>query len=328
MTDTIRVLEPGETRRNCSSPAAWTAVRSARYIINILLACIAVALEVYYSICGGSCSYLKGDLIGIPLQYIGIAYMAFIILLSLFKADTLLLILISAGLGVEFYLVGFQIWYRTYCPYCLAFGAVVFVLFILNFSPLRKWFSIVSMFLALILFSLFFKGSVTPSYAGEIAMPTFGEGKVSVRLYIDYFCPPCRAMEPDVEPLLAELVKSKKINLTFVDTPLYQYSSLYARYYLYATNERKEFEHALATRGVLMEGAKQNVKEPAGIEAMLAEKGIRTKPFDTKPVFDLFGKFLKDDGINSTPTCVIERDGKKEKAGGKVDIMNALKALR
>jgi hypothetical protein len=45
-------------------------------------------------------------------------------------------------------------------------------------------------------------------------------------------------------------------------------------------------------------------------------------------MFDILGKFLKDDGINSTPTCVIERDGKTEKATGKADIMNALKALR
>lgn len=211
---------------------------------------------------------------------------------------------------------------------CLAFGTVVFALFTLNFIPVRKRLSIASMFLAFILFSLFFQGSVTPSYAGETLIPAFGGGKVSVRLYTDYFCPPCRAMEPDVEPLLAELVKSKKISLTFVDTPLYQYSSLYARYYLYATNDKREFEHALVTRKTLMEAAKQNVKEPAEIEARLAGRGIRTKPFDTKPVFDIFSKLLRDDRIDSTPTCVIERDGKKEKVTGKADIMNALKALR
>jgi thiol-disulfide isomerase/thioredoxin len=328
MTDTLRVLEPGESRRNDSFRAVWTAVKSGRYVINILLACIAVALEVYYSICGGSCSYLKGDLIGIPLQYVGIAYMACIVLFSLLKTDRLLMVLLSAGVGIELYLVGFQIWYHTYCPYCLAFGAVIFVLFLLNFSRVRKWLSIVSMVLALILFSLFFEGSVTPSYAEEGVIPTFGQGKINVRLYTDYFCPPCRAMEPDVELLLADLVKSKKINLTFVDTPLYQYSSLYARYYLYAMNERREFERALAARAALIESAKQNIGEPARIEAYLADKGIRIKPFNTKPVLDVFNKSLKEDGITSTPTCVIENNGKKEKVTGKVDIINTLEALK
>ena len=31
--------------------------------------------------------------------------------------------------------------------------------------------------------------------------PSYGSGPVEVRLYTDYFCPPCRAMEPAVEPL-------------------------------------------------------------------------------------------------------------------------------
>jgi thiol-disulfide isomerase/thioredoxin len=322
------VTQPGKERNRMQSTAYWNVIRQQRHVVNIVLACVAVALEVYYSICGGSCSYLRGDLIGIPLQYIGIAYMALIIFLSIIKADRLLVMLISAGVGIEFYLIGFQIWYHTYCPYCLAFGGIIFVLLILNFSLAKKWLSIVFMVLALLLFSLFFEGSVTPSYAEDFAIPTFGQGKVSVRIYTDYFCPPCRAMEPDVEPILAELIKQKKINVTFIDTPYYQHSSLYAKYYLYTMNEKREFEHALKTRGTLIESAKQNIAEPARIEAILSEKGIRFKSFDTKPVFDVYAKSLKDDGINATPTCVIEQDGKKEKVTGKGDIINALKALR
>ena len=77
-----------------------------------------------------------------------------------------------------------------------------------------------------------------------------------------------------------------------------------------------------------MEGAKQNINEPGRIEALLADKGIRVKPFEAKPVFDIFTRFMREDGITSTPTCVIESDGKKEKAIGKADIISALKALR
>ena len=37
---------------------------------------------------------------------------------------------------------------------------------------------------------------------GEEVLPTFGQGEIQVILYTDYFCPPCRSMEPDVEPFL------------------------------------------------------------------------------------------------------------------------------
>ncbi|MDD5007363.1 MAG: hypothetical protein PHU49_01000 [Syntrophorhabdaceae bacterium] len=142
--------------------------RSKRHIFNIVLACAAVALEIYYSICAGACSYLSGSILGINLEYVGIAYMAAIIFLSILKKDTLLLVLLSAGVGIEFYLIGFQVWYNTYCPYCLAFAAIIFILFLLNAQRDRKMLSVVAMGLALILFSIFFKGSVAPSYAFKV----------------------------------------------------------------------------------------------------------------------------------------------------------------
>ena len=136
-----------------------------------MLACFAVALETYYSYCGGSCSYLKGNLIGIPLQYIGIGYMACIVIMSLLRANTLLLMPLSAGVD-EICLVGFQMWHHTYCPYCLVFGSCGLHSLFLNLSRAGKWLSLILMALALILFSLFFDGSVTPSYAEETLIPT------------------------------------------------------------------------------------------------------------------------------------------------------------
>lgn len=227
---------------------------------------------------------------GIPLQYIGIAYMA--------------------------------------CISLLAFGTLIFLLFGFNFGWVRKGPSLFSMIPVFILLSIFFEGSVPPSYAGESFVHVFGRGKINVRFYTDYFCPPCRAMEPDVAPIIRELVEQDKINITFIDTPFYQHSSLYARYYLYAMGSRREIEHALATRAVLIETAKQNIGDPARIEALLTDKGIIVKPFDTKPVFDLYSRALKEDGINSTPTCVIENNGKKEKIVGGANIVGALKNLR
>lgn len=162
----VTMQQNGVQERN--TPNRFTGwARSKRHIINIVFACAAVALEIYYSICAGACSYLRGSILGVNLEYVGIAYMTAIILLSIVKKDDLLLVLLSAGVGIEFYLIGFQIWYNTYCPYCLAFAAIIFILFFLNAQRDRKMLSIAVMGLALILFSIFFRGSVAPSYALE-----------------------------------------------------------------------------------------------------------------------------------------------------------------
>jgi hypothetical protein len=154
------------------SGTGWILRR--RHLISIILACLAIVLEVYYAICAGSCSYLSGTLLGIDLQYVGMAYMCCIILFAILRRDTLLILLISAGVGIELYLIGFQVWYNTYCPYCLAFAAIVFVLFALNFRRDRKALCVMTMAVALILFALFFKGSLAPSYSYTLQVPSIG----------------------------------------------------------------------------------------------------------------------------------------------------------
>lgn len=74
--------------------------------------------------------------------------MVSLVILSITKKDTLLFILISAGVGIEFYLIGFQVWYNTCCPYCLAFAAVIFILFALNYKRRSTFLSVASMALA------------------------------------------------------------------------------------------------------------------------------------------------------------------------------------
>lgn len=299
-----------------------------KYALNIVLALIAVGIEVYYSICGGACSYLSGSLFGIDLKYIGIAFMALVVLLSILKKDFLLVVALSTGVGIEVYLVGFQIWYDTYCPYCLAFGGVVVIMFLLNIRKTLLKTAAISAISALILFSIFFKGSATPVYAAETLVPSFGTGSVNVRLYTDYFCPPCRAMEPKLEPVITELVNKDIINLTFVDTPIYKNSALYARYFLYIMNEKKDFDLALLARAVLIGAALEKISEASKMEEYLKNKGIKFKAFDTKQTVDVFNNHLKKDKINATPTCVIEKDGKTEKITGGPEIIAALERIK
>lgn len=150
-----------------------------------------------------------------------------------------------------------------------------------------------------------------------------------MRIYTDYFCPPCRGMEPTVEPVLKNLLKKKAIRLTLVDTPFNLSSPLYARYFLYALAKENDAEHALKVRNLLFDvAARKNVTTKEGIEEIFKSKGIPFAAFDPKAVFDRFNNLIKEDNITATPSCVIIKGGKKETFVGGVDIVNALKGLK
>jgi hypothetical protein len=134
------------------------------HIINIILSVIAIGIITFYNICGGTCSYLKGAIFGIDLKYAGILYMIALIALNILKWDFIVLLSISIALGIEIYLIGFQISYRTFCPFCLAFGIIVIGQFILNFEWSKKWYMISCIIIGILFFVFFFKGSVLPTY--------------------------------------------------------------------------------------------------------------------------------------------------------------------
>ena len=158
--------------------------------------------------------------------------------------------------------------------------------------------------------------------------PSYGSGPVEVRLYTDYFCPPCRAMEQAVEPILKDLLKKNAIRLTLVDVPHNQLTPLFARNFLYAIKENNDPEHAFRVRNILMEAsARKDVTTQERIEALFMEKGIAYAVFDAKPAFDRCNALLKEDKINATPTCVVIKNGQKKAFVGGPDIINALKAL-
>ncbi len=157
---------------------------------------------------------------------------------------------------------------------------------------------------------------------------SFGKGKVEVRLYSDYFCSACKAVEPNIEYLLADLVKRNVITITFIDTPLHKESALYDRYFLYILNARKEISHALKARSVLFEAAQQNITDKEKLEARLASKGIRFKAFDARPVFTTLQQYLTADRIRATPTCVVISGDKKDFYQGGPNITRALESLK
>lgn len=159
--------------------------------------------------------------------------------------------------------------------------------------------------------------------------PSYGSGPVEVRLYTDYFCPPCRAMEQAVEPILKDLLKKNAIRLILVDVPHNQLTPLFARNFLYALKENNDLEHAFRVRNILMEAStNKDVTTQERIEALFREQGIPSSVFDAKPTFDRCNALLKEDKINATPTCVVIKNGQKKAFIGGTDIINALKALQ
>lgn len=162
--------------------------------------------------------------------------------------------------------------------------------------------------------------------------PSYGSGPVEVRLYTDYFCPPCRAMEPAAEPILIELLKKNAIRLILVDVPFNQHTPLYARNFLFALKENNDLEHAFRVRNILLEASTQkDVTTQERIEALFREKGVPVSVFfsvfDAKPSFDRYNALVKEDKINATPTCVVIKNGQKKAFVGGPDIINALKGL-
>jgi hypothetical protein len=145
-------------------PSRKSYMRGKRHLINIIIALVAIGVVIFYTVCGTSCSYLKGGLFGIPLQYGGIAFMVALIVLSLLKWDGLILAAISGALGSEFFLMGFQFRHDTFCPYCLIFAGLVALFFIVNFDGKRKGVMAGAMLAGFLLFFFFFKGSVLPTF--------------------------------------------------------------------------------------------------------------------------------------------------------------------
>ena len=162
-----------------------------RLVITIILAVIGIGLMAFYAVCDTSCSYLRGDIFGIDLKYVGVGYMAFIILLALIKQADLLRMLVAAGIGVEVFLVSFQVSENVFCPFCLSFGIMVLLMYLINYERSgmsNKWYQkliyvlgdaripfidhqrlplLAMMLLGYIFVSFSFSGSATPAYAAD-----------------------------------------------------------------------------------------------------------------------------------------------------------------
>ena len=161
---------------------------------------------------------------------------------------------------------------------------------------------------------------------GPGVFPVFGEGPVEVRIYASYFCPPCRSLEPVLEPVLEELVDAGKIRVIFVDLPVGP-AMPYIRHFLYALNNDKSMKNAFHVRHILFDLAKKD-GDADDIREAFEKEGISYEPFDTKEIFMTYNQYLKEDYIRRTPSASIRKDGTSITHMGGGNILSALEDLK
>lgn len=137
---------------------------SPRRLANLGLSVICLADVILYAYCGELCSSIEGDLLGLPLEYLGIAYALALIGLNLARRDVRLLALLSLGVGGELFLVGYQVYHEISCPYCLVFAILIFFQFILNLQRSRIGLTAACVIAGFLFFFILFEGGATPGY--------------------------------------------------------------------------------------------------------------------------------------------------------------------
>lgn len=167
--------------------------------------------------------------------------------------------------------------------------------------------------------------------AEKEAVPSYGQGPREVIIFSDYFCPPCQALEPKLEPILDALYKQGNVKIRFVDTPMHKETPLFAKFYLYAAKATPDYRSAMRARQVLFALAgKENVFwMDERIEEAFRKEKIAYTPFDFRSVQPALNGLIKEHRVDATPTCVILSPGKKaQKFIGPDDIMKGLDTIR
>ena len=138
-------------------------------------------------------------------------------------------------------------------------------------------------------------------------VPFYGEGSYEVIIFTDYFCPPCREFESELDLFLNQLMEKGVAKITFVDAPVNKLTSMYGKYLLYAANASSDFWDIQRARKVLFSIAETNVvSTEESLVSELKAQGIALKPYDLSKVVPVLNEILKSHDIRSTPACVVK----------------------
>jgi thiol-disulfide isomerase/thioredoxin len=192
---------------------------------------------------------------------------------------------------------------------------------------LLRSFSVSAVFFCLLVFI----GSVSPAAGAETeAVPSYNQGPKEVLIFSDYFCPPCQALEPKLEPVLDALYKQGNVKIRFVDTPMHRETPLFAKFYLYAAKATPDYRSAMRARQVLFALAEKGnvIWMDERIEEAFRKEKVAFMPFDFRTAQPELNRLIREHKVDSTPTCVILSPGKKaRKYTGADDILKGLQSL-
>lgn len=299
-----------------------------RRIINLCLSILGLILIMLYYFCGSSCLYLAGTVFGVDLKIWGVIYLCVFALLALFRQDALGYVLLSVGLGGEIFLVGYQVVHRTYCPYCLLLALIIAMLFLINLDKKKVMMAAFSVVLGFVFLLAFFQSIPLKTDTGGQSLPSFGRGEVKVRLYTDYFCGPCREVEPEVEAVLYNLVRKNRINLTFIDMPIHRHTPVYTAYYLSLAQRERGMDQVLRIRKVLFQAAEKKIVGGKTLRDYLDMEGYDINDIDEKANSAEATRYIQEDEVGGTPTLVIVHGKKKIKYFGKLEVLKGLQTLK
>lgn len=332
-------------------------IKKYRNIFTILLAFTGIGIMAYYDYCDTACSYLRGDIFGIDLKWIGITYMSAIIIFVALRQADFVRALLAAGLGVEVFLFTYQLRNDIFCPFCLAFAVTVIAAFIVNYEASPAWLAnqrkMWIYFLGEVNFPMFkikklplvvvaligyfvilftFSGSTTPAYGQDKnnVIPSLGKGQYEVLMFSNYFCPPCRRIDTKAEPLLKELLTTGKVKITFVDVPFHKNTAMYANVYLSAINAGANDNNVLHIRKLLFDAAQdKRIDSQDALIQFMKENKIAGKTYDVNPVFAAWSDLIKKYKVDRTPICfVIYPGGDTTKYVGDENIWKGLIKLQ
>jgi len=190
-------------------------------------------------------------------------------------------------------------------------------------AGLSGWFSMCAgMIVAVVL-------AVSPVFAQSV-IPSFGGGSCEIRVYTDYFCPPCKRTDTKAESLIKDLLSTGKVRITFIDVPFNRATPMYARYYLYAANAVPDANQVLKVRRLLFEAAQdKRILTEDALADYLKKNKIDLKQMDEKPVFSLMNGAIKEAQIDQTPTWIVRcAPGDEKKCIGEEQILSELARLK
>ena len=161
----------------------------------------------------------------------------------------------------------------------------------------------------------------------EIIIPSFGSGKIDVRVYSDYFCEWCR-LGAEFDQTIIELVAKNVITLTFVDKPTHAATPLYVRYFFYALRNRMDLDQAMRVRKALYDAAWAGIKKEDKLEDYLKQHTVVLTKFDATASMKNLNKYIKEDNVRFIPMCVIRNGQEKQVWRGFGPITRAVAALK